>query len=224
MRRGVITGLGPITSVGIGKKAVWEGLQAARTGIGWVTRFDSSTFNARGAGEVKDWLLERHFPPHRLKRLDRYAQFAVGSVALALQDAGLSHSPDRPRPRSGSVSGRPSAGWLPPRPSTKRSLRAGQSRCIRLWRSRFSEALPTATPPLNLACAAWARPIPTVAPAATCHRRGHALHPRARTKRGKARRVVRNAAPFRTERRHDEIPFQGPAAGRLACGLASRWR
>jgi 3-oxoacyl-[acyl-carrier-protein] synthase II len=101
MKRVVVTGLGPITSVGIGKKAFWEGLQAARTGIGPVTSFDAGMFNARSASEIKDWFPERYFPPHRLKRLDRYAQFAVGSVALALQDAGLSHSPDRPQARVG---------------------------------------------------------------------------------------------------------------------------
>ncbi|MBV8900895.1 MAG: beta-ketoacyl-[acyl-carrier-protein] synthase family protein [Verrucomicrobia bacterium] len=101
MRRVVITGLGPITSIGIGKKAFWEGLQAARTGIGPVTYFDATIFNARSASEVKDWFPERYFPPHRLKRLDRYAQFAVGSVALALQDAGLDYSANEPQPRVG---------------------------------------------------------------------------------------------------------------------------
>lgn len=101
MRRVVITGLGPITSIGVGKKAFWEGLQAARTGIGPVTSFDATIFNARSASEVKDWFPERYFPPHRLKRLDRYAQFAVGSVTLALQDAGLNYSPSDPQPRVG---------------------------------------------------------------------------------------------------------------------------
>jgi len=101
MRRVVITGLGPITSVGIGKKALWESLQAARSGIGPVTYFDSSIFDVHSASEIKDWFPERYFPPHRLKRLDRYAQFAVGSAALALQDAGLHYLPDNPQTRAG---------------------------------------------------------------------------------------------------------------------------
>lgn len=101
MRRVVITGLGPITSIGVGKNAFWDGLQAARTGIGPVTYFDATIFNARSASEVKDWFPERYFPPHRLKRLDRYAQFSVGSVALALQDAGLNYSANDPQPRVG---------------------------------------------------------------------------------------------------------------------------
>ena len=154
MKRVVVTGLGPITWVGIGKQAFWEGLQAARTGIGPVTAFDAGAFNARSASEIKNWFPERHFPPHRLKRLDRYAQFAVGSVALALQDAGLSYSPDRPRPGLGSVSGRPSAGWPTPRRSTKPSFRAGQNRCSRPWRCRSLAAQPIATRPSSSACAA----------------------------------------------------------------------
>src|SRR3984893_7944526 len=101
MRRVVITGLGPITSVGIGKKAFWESLQSARSGIGPVTYFDSSIFDIHSASEIKDWFPERYFPPHRLKRLDRYAQFAVGSAALALQDAGLHYLPDNPQTRAG---------------------------------------------------------------------------------------------------------------------------
>ena len=63
MRRVVITGLGPITSVGIGKKAFWESLQAARSGIGTVTSFDPSIFNVHSASEIKDWFPERYFPP-----------------------------------------------------------------------------------------------------------------------------------------------------------------
>jgi len=42
-----------------------------------------------------------YFPPHRLKRLDRYAQFAVASVKLALRDSGLEYSADNPQERVG---------------------------------------------------------------------------------------------------------------------------
>jgi 3-oxoacyl-[acyl-carrier-protein] synthase II len=101
MRRVVITGLGPITSVGIGKEAFLESLRSARSAIGPVSYFDSSVFDVHSAGEIKDWVPERYFPPHRLKRLDRYAQFAVGSAALALQDAGLHYSSDNPQTRAG---------------------------------------------------------------------------------------------------------------------------
>ncbi len=101
MRRAVITGLGPITCVGIGKDAFWDGLRAQRSGIKRLAAFDSSEYNAHHAGEILDWNPAEFFPPHRLKRLDRYAQFSVASAALALRDAGLSYSPEDPQARVG---------------------------------------------------------------------------------------------------------------------------
>jgi 3-oxoacyl-[acyl-carrier-protein] synthase II len=100
-RRAVITGLGPITSVGIGRDQFWRGLRAEKSGIRNVTCFDSSIFNAHCAAEIPDWKPEEFFPPHRLKRLDRYAQFSVGSARLALDDAGLKWSREEPQHRVG---------------------------------------------------------------------------------------------------------------------------
>ncbi len=101
MRRVVITGLGPITAIGVGKKAFWEGITSGKSGVGPVTRFDPSLFNAHSAAEIHDWEPEKFFPSQRLKRLDRYAQFAVGSAKLALEDSGLSFSPENPQSRVG---------------------------------------------------------------------------------------------------------------------------
>jgi 3-oxoacyl-[acyl-carrier-protein] synthase II len=100
-RRAVITGLGPITCIGIGKDALWTGLLAEKSGIGPVTCFDASPYYAHCAGEIPDFNPKRWFPPHRLKRLDRYAQFSVASAHLALEDAGLAFTPDDPQPRVG---------------------------------------------------------------------------------------------------------------------------
>ena len=100
-RRAVITGLGPITSVGIGRESFWNGLRAEKSGIRRVEMFDSSIFNAHCAAEIPGWEPENFFPPHRLKRLDRYAQFSVGSAKLALEDAGFSWSREQPQARVG---------------------------------------------------------------------------------------------------------------------------
>jgi len=100
-RRAVITGIGPITSVGIGREGFWNGLRAEKGGIRRVESFDSSIFNAHCAAEIPDWAPEEYFPPHRLKRLDRYAQFAVGSAKLALADAGIEWSREQPQHRIG---------------------------------------------------------------------------------------------------------------------------
>jgi 3-oxoacyl-[acyl-carrier-protein] synthase II len=100
-RRVVITGIGPITSVGIGKEDFWRGLRAEKSGIQAISSFDTSEFNAHCGGEIPNWIPEDYFPPHRLKRLDRYAQFAVASARMALDDAGIPYSKEKPRDRVG---------------------------------------------------------------------------------------------------------------------------
>src|SRR5438874_11466313 len=100
-RRCVITGLGPITCIGKGMSGFWNGILAKKTGIGPISSFNASAFGVRVAGEIRDWNAEEFFPPHRLKRLDRYAQFAVASAKLALDDAGLECSREKPQDRIG---------------------------------------------------------------------------------------------------------------------------
>src|SRR4051794_13313196 len=100
-RRAVITGIGPITCIGTGREDFWRGFRAEKSGIRTISSFDTSEFNAHCAGEIVDWIPENHFPPHRLKRLDRYAQFAVASAKMALDDAGISYSRENPQDRVG---------------------------------------------------------------------------------------------------------------------------
>ena len=95
------TGVGPITSVGMGKEKFWAAIREKRTGIGSVSKFDPSVFRATSSAEVPDWRPDEYFSPHRLKRLDRYAQFAVASAKLALEDSGLQYSADNPHERIG---------------------------------------------------------------------------------------------------------------------------
>jgi 3-oxoacyl-[acyl-carrier-protein] synthase II len=100
-RRAVITGIGPITCIGTGREDFWRGLRAEISGIKQISSFDTSQFNAHCGGEIPGWVPEDYFPPHRLKRLDRYAQFAVASAKMALDDAGLPYSRETPQDRVG---------------------------------------------------------------------------------------------------------------------------
>jgi 3-oxoacyl-[acyl-carrier-protein] synthase II len=100
-RRAVITGIGPITCIGIGREDFWRGILAEKSGIGRISTFDTTAFHAHCGGEIRDWIPEDYFPPHRLKRLDRYAQFAVASARLALDDARLVYSREEPQHRVG---------------------------------------------------------------------------------------------------------------------------
>lgn len=88
-RRVAITGIGCITPIGTGVDALWEGLRAERTAVGPATHFDASIFRSQCAAEVKDFDPTRWIDERRVKRLDRFSQFAVSSSYLALADASL---------------------------------------------------------------------------------------------------------------------------------------
>lgn len=100
-RRAVITGIGPISCIGIGKESFWQGILAEKSGIAPLTRFDLGGLDARSAGQVDNFDPLNYFPAKMLRRLDRYAQFAVSSALLALEDSGLHYSPESPDPRRG---------------------------------------------------------------------------------------------------------------------------
>src|SRR3984957_3392676 len=95
--RVVITGIGALTCAGHGRKGLWEGNLREKPGIGFITRFDTPACVGKGAGEITAFDPARHFPPHKLKRIDRYAQFALVLTQQALEDSGLKLSPENPR-------------------------------------------------------------------------------------------------------------------------------
>ena len=76
-----------------------NGILAEKSGIGSIASFDPGAFRVRCAGEIRDW--DSEFFHRTLKRLDRYAQFAVASAQLALDDAHLDYSREKPQHRVG---------------------------------------------------------------------------------------------------------------------------
>jgi len=90
----VVTGVGLISSVGIGTYANWDGLLAGRSGIGPITHFDASLFSARIAGEVKGFDPLQYFEKKDVKKMDVFIQFAVAAAEFAVADAKLSVTPD----------------------------------------------------------------------------------------------------------------------------------
>jgi 3-oxoacyl-[acyl-carrier-protein] synthase II len=89
-RRVVITGLGVISSLGIGWRQFWEGLLSGKSGISPVTSFDTKEQFTHMGGEVKGFKPEEFLPMDRLPSLNRGTQMAVAAARLALEDAGLS--------------------------------------------------------------------------------------------------------------------------------------
>ncbi|NPV28160.1 MAG: beta-ketoacyl-ACP synthase II [Firmicutes bacterium] len=85
----VVTGLGVVSPVGIGKESFWSSLVQGRSGVGTITRFDPSSFASRIAAEVKDFNPEAYLEKKEAKRMDRFTQFGVAAAKLALEDAAL---------------------------------------------------------------------------------------------------------------------------------------
>ncbi|MCR5834458.1 MAG: beta-ketoacyl-ACP synthase II [Selenomonadaceae bacterium] len=87
--RVVVTGLGAVSPIGIGKEKFWEALKAGTNGIGKITLFDASDYGSQIAGEVLDFDPAQFIDKKELKRMDRYTQFALAATKLAYEDAKL---------------------------------------------------------------------------------------------------------------------------------------
>ena len=88
MKRVVVTGLGPVTPIGVGADAFLEGQHRAENGIRAITAFDPSELSVRIGGEV-DVDVSAYIERKEAKRLDRFVQLALIGSDLALADAGL---------------------------------------------------------------------------------------------------------------------------------------
>src|SRR5690242_7157751 len=100
VRRVAITGLGAVSALGIGVPALWEGLVAGRSGVGLITRFDTTHYLARVAAEVPGFAFESYFDSTELELLDPFAQFAIVAAREATAQAGLELA-DHERDRAG---------------------------------------------------------------------------------------------------------------------------
>ena len=88
-RRVVITGIGAVTPIGIGKEAFWAGVRRGESAVRPLSRFDPSDLTTRIAAEVRDFEPRDWFEGRALRRTDRYAQFALAATRLALADSRL---------------------------------------------------------------------------------------------------------------------------------------
>ena len=88
-RRVVVTGIGCVTPIGSGAEGLWAGLQARRSAVRTITRFDPEPFRSRLAAEIPDFRPADVLDAKRARRYDRYSQLTVVSAQQALEAAGL---------------------------------------------------------------------------------------------------------------------------------------
>ena len=105
LRRAVITGIGCVSPIGIGREQFWQSIREGRSGIGPITRFDASDLPVRIAGEVKDFDPDQYIPPKDRQHVSHAVAFSVAAADLAFSDAGL-------KPKEMSLEGRRDIGIM----------------------------------------------------------------------------------------------------------------
>ncbi len=104
-KRVVITGIGPITPIGTGKDAFWEGLRTGESGVRRVDDLvDLDGIDVKIGAPVRGFDPLEHMDRRRARRIDRSAQFGLVAAKLALADAGLNPGDLDPE-RSGVIAG-----------------------------------------------------------------------------------------------------------------------
>ena len=89
MERVVITGMGVISPLGNTLDEYWSGLEAGRSGVGPLTKFDNTDYRTTIAAEVVDFDGAQYLDPKDARRLPPFIQFAVAAAGLALEDGAL---------------------------------------------------------------------------------------------------------------------------------------
>jgi 3-oxoacyl-[acyl-carrier-protein] synthase II len=88
-RRVVVTGVGLVSPLGVGTAANWRALLAGESGIGPITRFDTTEYPSRIAGEVKGFNPLDYVDKKDVKKSDTFIHFALAASRFALEDSGL---------------------------------------------------------------------------------------------------------------------------------------
>jgi 3-oxoacyl-[acyl-carrier-protein] synthase II len=89
MERVVITGIGLVSPLGIGKDETWRAMLAGQSGVGHITLFDTEKFRVKIAAEVKNWDPLAFMEKKKVKEMGRFCQFGFAAGTLAIKDAGL---------------------------------------------------------------------------------------------------------------------------------------
>ena len=89
-KRVVVTGMGVISPIGNDIASFWNGLLEGKSGVDYITQFDTSDYSVKIAAEVKNFNPEDFIEKKEIRRLDRFTQFAIAASQMALADSKLS--------------------------------------------------------------------------------------------------------------------------------------
>ncbi|MEH7228006.1 beta-ketoacyl-ACP synthase II [Bacillus safensis] len=88
-KRVVVTGLGALTPLGNDVESTWKNALAGVSGVGPITRVDSSEYTAKVAAELKDFNIEDYMEKKEARKMARFTQYAVVAAQKALEDSRL---------------------------------------------------------------------------------------------------------------------------------------
>ncbi len=85
----MVTGVGLVTPLGTGVEKSWKNICAGMSGVGLISRFDTSDFSVKIAAEVKDFEAEVYFEKKAAKHLDLFVQYGLAAAGMAVKDSGI---------------------------------------------------------------------------------------------------------------------------------------
>ena len=88
-RRIVITGIGVVSPIGIGCQNFVEALREGKSGASYIEHFDTTNYNSKFAGLVKDFHPEEFIDKKKVRRSARFVQLGLAAAKMAIEDSGL---------------------------------------------------------------------------------------------------------------------------------------
>ena len=88
-RRVVITGLGVLSAVGLDVEENWNNILAGKSGIDYITKFDTESFAVKFAGELKGFDVTEYIKPKEAKKMDLFIHYGIAAGAQAIRNSGL---------------------------------------------------------------------------------------------------------------------------------------
>lgn len=95
-RRVVITGMGAVTPIGNDVETFWEAVKKGVTGIGPITKFDTTEYKVKLAAEVKGFVAKERMDFKTAKRMELFSQYAVVAAMEAFAQAGIDMTKENP--------------------------------------------------------------------------------------------------------------------------------
>ena len=112
MRRVVVTGIGLLSSIGVGKENTWTNLLNGKSGIKKINNFNTDEFTCKIAGYISNdesnenyFDISSHLDNKEIKRNDRFIQYGIVAAKMAVEDSGIQNLSEKSKLNTGVIVG-----------------------------------------------------------------------------------------------------------------------